>query len=338
MKKLIVLLLALAMVGAVSAQVTTSVALSGEVTLVDQAGNGVFTDYGNGYDTLTLKGSEKDGKYGFSATFNNVLDAVVAPTVSVTVAALSTPTAGTVAGDLSVFGGLRDWNVWGKVLGGKLSVGSLRNATFRLTLPYWAGATVFGGTDRISGYGVLYESTAKNGLTFGVNLPYSTTSGAALNVLKKADVGLKYDIAKVGTFIALANLDLVTPANVVNAGFKYTGTKDLTATVLAQGKFDANTYKASAGFAYTGVKKLTANLEGAFTSTAGVTAYSVWAQGAYAVTDLVTATVGGSYASAGYDAYGTLAYSLGNGFSVDATVGFNAALYAAANLYYSVSF
>jgi hypothetical protein len=312
MKKLIVLLLALAMVGAVSAQVTTSVALSGEVTLVDQAGNGVFTRYGNGYDTLTLKASEKDGKYGFAFTEQNILD----------------------DGAFVV----RDWTVWGKALGGKLSVGNLRNATFRLTLPYWAGATIFGGTDRVSGYGVLYESTAKNGLTFGVNLPYGTTAGAALNVLKKVDLGVKYDVAKVGTFIALANLDLVTPNNVVNAGFKYTGMKDLTATALFQGKFDANTYKASAGFAYTGVKSLTANLEGAFTSTAGVAAYSVWAQGAYAVTDLVTATVGGSYANTGYDAYGTLAYSLGNGFSVDATVGFNAALYALANLYYGVSF
>lgn len=312
MKKLIVLLLALAMVGAVSAQVTTSVALSGEVTLVDQAGNGVFTRYGNGYDTWTFKGSEKDGKYGFSMTDQNILDdgAFV----------------------------LRDWTVWGKALGGKLSVGNLRNATFRLTLPFWASATIFGGTDRISGYGVLYESTAKNGLTFGVNLPYSTTSGAALNVLKKTDVGVKYDIAKVGTFIALANLDLVTPNNVVNVGFKYTGAKDVTATVLGQGKFDANTYKASVGFAYTGVKKLAANLEGAFTSTAGVAAYSVWAQGAYDVTDVVTATVGGSYANTGYDAYAAVGYDLGNGFSVDATVGFNSAVYALANLYYAVSF
>ncbi|TXT41789.1 MAG: hypothetical protein FD137_2596, partial [Spirochaetes bacterium] len=54
MKKLIVLLLALAMVGAVSAQVTTAVGLYGEVTLVDEAGQGKFTPWGNGYDTLTL--------------------------------------------------------------------------------------------------------------------------------------------------------------------------------------------------------------------------------------------------------------------------------------------
>ncbi|MCE1159017.1 MAG: hypothetical protein LWX10_09830, partial [Spirochaetia bacterium] len=97
MKKLIVLLLALAMVGAVSAQVTTAVGLYGEITLVDEAGQGVFTPWGNGYDTLTLKAQDKDGKYGFSLTDQNLLD--------------------------GSFDTLRDWTVWGKVLGGKLSAG-----------------------------------------------------------------------------------------------------------------------------------------------------------------------------------------------------------------------
>jgi len=312
MKKLIVLLLAFAMVGAVSAQVTTAIALSGEVTLIDQAGQGVFTDYGNGYDTWTLKATEKDGKYGFAMTDQNILD----------------------NGGFTV----RDWTVWGKLLGGKLSVGNLRDATFRLTLPYWASATIFGGTDRVSGQGVFYVSDAKNGLSFGVNLPYSLTAGAALDVLKKADLGVKYDAKGVGTVFALMNLDLVTPGNVLNAGFKYTGMKALTATAIFQGKFDANTYKAGLGFAYTGVDKLTANLEACFTSTAGVSAYSVWAQGAYAVTDLVTATVGGSYADTGYDVYGAASYDLGAGFSVEGTVGFDSALYATAKLYYGVSF
>jgi len=313
MKKLIVLLLAFAMVGAVSAQVTTAIGLYGEVTLVDQAGQGVFTDYGNGSDTLTFKATDKDGKYGFAATYNNVLAANL--------------------------GGVRDWNVWGKMLGGKLSVGNLRDATFRLTLPYWAGATIFGGTDRVSGQGVFYVSNAMNGLTFGVNLPYALVAGDTLDILQNADLGVKYDAKGVGTVFALMNLDLVAPAaNVLNAGFKFTGMKALTATLIAQAKFDANTYKAGLGFAYTGVDKLTANLEAAFTSTAGVSAYSVWAQGAYAVTDLVTATVGGSYANTGYDAYGAVAYSLGSGFSVEGKVGFNSALYATAKLYYGVSF
>ena len=312
MKKLFVLLLAFAMVGAVSAQVTTSIGLYGEVTLVDEAGQGVFSPWGNGYDTWTFKATDKDGKYGFAMTDQNILD----------------------GGGLV----LRDWNVWGKMLGGNLSVGSLRDATFRLTLPYWAGATIFGGTDRITGQGVLFTTDAKNGLTLGVNLPYSLTAGNAVDVLKSTDVGVKYDAKGVGTAFALVNLDLVTPANVVNAGFKFTGMKALTATVIGQAKFDADTYKVGAGVGYTGVEKLTANVEGAFTSTAGVTAYSVWAQGAYAVTDLLTATVGGSYATAGYDVYGAAAYDLGAGFSVEANVGFNSALYANAKLYYSVAF
>ncbi len=60
MKKLIVLLLAFAMVGAVSAQVTTAVALSGGITLVNDAGQSAFARDGSGYDTITFKGSEKD--------------------------------------------------------------------------------------------------------------------------------------------------------------------------------------------------------------------------------------------------------------------------------------
>jgi len=312
MKKLFVLLLAFAMVGAVSAQVTTSIGLYGEVTLVDEAGQGVFAPWGNGYDTWTFKATDKDGKYGFAMTDQNILD----------------------GGGLV----LRDWTVWGKMLGGKLSVGLLRDATFRLTLPYWAGATIFGGTDRITGQGVLFTTDAKNGLTLGVNLPYSLTAGAAADVLQKADVGVKYDAKGVGTVFALANLDLVTPANVLNAGFKFTGMKALTATVIGQAKLDADTYKVGAGAAYTGVEKLTANVEACFTSTAGVTAYSVWAQGAYAVADAITATVGGSYATAGYDVYAGVEYDLGAGFSVEASAGYNSALYAAATLYYSVAF
>lgn len=310
MKKLIVLLLALAMVGAVSAQVTTSIGLYGEVTFINQAGNAVFTDYGAGWDTLTFKGSDKDSKYGFSATYNNVLDTA------------------------TVFGGVRDWNVWAKGKFTKVFLGKLRNADFRMTLPYWAGATVFGGTDRITGYGVLVETLPMNGLTFGVNLPIGTTADTLVNVLQKSDVGLKYDVKGFGTLIALANLDLVTPSNVVNVGFKYTGMKNLTAVVIGQAKFDANTYKAGLGFAYSGIDKLAANLEAAVTSTAGTLAYSVWAQGKYSVTDQVSATVGGSYADTGYDAYAAVGYDYGNGLSSEAKVGFDGAVYGALTLYY----
>ena len=313
MKKLIVLLLALAMVGAVSAQVTTAISLNGEVTLVDQAGKGVFTRYGDGWDTWTFKASDKDGKYGISLTDQNILD-----------------NSGFV---------VRDWNFWWKGQFTKVILGNLRNADFRMTVPYWAGATIFGGTDRITGYGVLIETLPKNGLTFGVNLPYDTTAANTVDVLKKADLGVKYDVKGFGTVVALLNADLVTPANVLNAGVKYTGMKNLTAVGIAKLQFDANTYKGALGFAYSGIDKLALNLEGAVTSTAGVLAYSVWGQGAYSLTDKMTATVGGSVANGGaYDAYAKLGYDYGNGLSSEVGAGYNGALYAAAKIYYSVSF
>jgi len=313
MKKLIVLLLAVAMVGAVSAQVTTAIGLYGEVTLVDQAGQGVFTRYGNGYDTWTFKASDKDGKYGISLTDQNILD----------------------DGGFVV----RDWNFWWKGKFTKVILGNLRNADFRMTVPYWAGATIFGGTDRITGYGVLIETLPKNGLTFGVNLPYGTAVANTVDVLKKADFGVKYDVKGFGTFVALFNADLVTPANVLNAGVKYTGMKNLTAVGITQLKFDANTYKGALGLAYSGIDKLALNLEGAVTSTAGALAFSVWGQGAYSLTDKMTATVGGSVANGGaYDAYANLGYDYGNGLSSEVGAGYNGALYAAAKLYYSVSF
>lgn len=311
MKKLIVLLLAFAMVGAVSAQVTTAVSLSGAVTLVDEAGLGVFTPDGDGYDMLTFKATDKDGKFGLSATDSMIL-----------------------SGDLT----FRDWTVWGKILGGKMSVGLLRDATFRITLPYWSDWTKFGGTDRVSGMGAYYVSNAMNGLTFGVNLPYSLAGGAALDTLKNADLGVKYDAKGVGVFALLMNLDLdAAPGNVLNAGFKFTGVEKLTATAIAQAKFNANTYKAALGIGYTGVDKLEAYFEAAYLSTAGVSTYSVWAQGDYAVTDLLVASLGGAYMSNGYDVYAYGTYDLGAGFSAEARVGFDAALYASAKLIYAIS-
>lgn len=312
MKKLIVLLLALAMVGAVSAQVTTAVGLYGEVTLVDEAGQGKFTPWGDAYDTLTLRAQDKDGKYGFSLTDQNLLD--------------------------GNFDTLRDWTVWGKVLDGRLSFGNLRDATFRLTLPFWASYTIFGGTDRVSGNGLFYVYGPKDGVTLGVNLPYRTTAAATLDVLKNLDLGVKYDVKDFGTLFALANLDMDSvPNNILNAGVRYTGVKALTVTAITKLQFDANTYRGALGLGYTGIAKLAANFESAVVSTAGVITYSVWGQGKYAVADKVSATLGAFYGNAGYDVYAALGYDLGAGMSTDLKVGFDNAVYAVAKVYYALS-
>lgn len=317
MKKLIVLLLAFALVGAVSAQVTTTVSLSGEVTLIDQAAKSVFTDYGNGYDVLTLKASDKDGKYGFAITDSNVLD--------------------------GGFNSIRDWNVWYKGAAGKLVLGNLRNGDFRLTLPSWYTAQ-FGGTDRITGYGVLYETPSVKNVTFGVNLPIPTVATPTADVLRTADLGAKYSDKNL-TWIALANLNFVKPNNIVNLGMSYTGFKDLTVVGLFQGQFDVPNYKFAGGLEYAGIDKVTLNAEGSYQTQGGF--FDGWGQVSYAVTDLLSAKAGGYYGyfnndpdpnAIGYDVYAALGYDLGNGLSAEGLVGYNGAFHAAAKLYYGISF
>jgi len=312
MKKLIVLLLAFAMVGAVSAQVTTAVSLSGNVIIVDQAGKATFAPNGNGYDTLTLKASDKDGNYGFSFTDQNLLD--------------------------GSFDTLRDWTVWYKTANFKAFMGNLRNGDFRLASVY-GYSSYMGSTDRISGYGLLVESLPKNGLTFGVNLPIGTTAANTVDVLKKADLGAKYAIKDVGTLFAMANLDFVTPANVLNAGFNYTGVKGLNAILNFRGKFNADQYNVYLGLDYTAIEKLEAYFEAYFQYNAGTIGWQVFAEGDYDLAKNLTAIVGGAVGDASYiDVYGELDYAFGNGLVAKGVVGYDTALYAQLKAYYSIAF
>ena len=307
MKKLIVLLLAFALVGAVSAQVTTAVSLSGHVTLIDQDAKSVFARDGS---VLTLKASDADGKYGFAISDADVLT--------------------------DGFNLVRDWNVWYKGTAGKAVFGKLRNSDFRMTLPYWNVAQ-FGGFDRITGYGLLYETPTVKNLTFGVNFPASETATSTVNVLKNADVAAKYS-DKNFTWMVLANLDMVTPNNVVFGGASFTGYKDLVLTGLFKGAFDANNYGFAGGVQYTGIDKFTFNVEGSYQTSGSV--YDIWGQVAYAVTDALSAKVGYVNGNAGVtnDFYGAIGYDLGNGLSAEASVGYDTAVHAAGTLYYGVSF
>jgi len=312
MKKLIVLLLAFAMVGAVSAQVATTLSLSGNIVVVDQAGKSVFTPRGNGYDVITLSAKEKDGKYGFSLTDQNLLD--------------------------GSFDTIRDWTVWSQGDYVKVSAGLLRNGTFRLTQA--VGATSYlAATDRISGYGFLVETKPKNGLTFGVNLPVPNVADTLVNVLQNVDVGAKYVMDKVLTGIVMLNLDTVAPAaTVLNAGVKYIGVENLPITVLAKAQLNANDYRVSVGTDYTGVDKLDLFVE-ADVKFGAAFGFSVWAEGDYAVSDKLTAIVGGSFADGGaYDVYAEADYACLPGMTGVAVAGFDGALYAQLKMFYNVSF
>ncbi len=312
MKKLIVLLLAFAMVGAVSAQVTTAVSLSGNVVVVDQAGKSVFAPNGNGYDTITLSAKEKDGKYGFSLTDQNLLD--------------------------GSFDTIRDWTVWSQGDYVKASVGLLRNGTFRLGQLY-GGTKYLTWTDRITGYGLLVETKPMNGLTFGVNLPVPNVADTLVNVLQNVDVGAKYVMDKVLTGIVMLNLDTVAPAaTVLNAGVKYIGIENLPITVLAKAQLNANDYRVAVGTDYTGVDKLDLFAE-ADVKFGAAFGWTVFAEGDYAVSDKLTAIVGGSVGDGiTYDVYGEVDYACLPGMTGKAVVGFDGALYAQLKLGYSVSF
>ncbi len=261
MKKLFVLLLALAVVTGAFAQVTTAISLSGGVKLIDQDGWSAFEQDGANYDVLTFKATSEDG-YGFSIS------------------------------DADILGGgivVRDWNVWFNLFDGKAKfiAGNLRNGDFRMLLPV-GKTTAFGATDRITGQGFILEVMPMDGLTLGLSHPVATTRKEFMPyTLKGADIGAAYTIADVGKVIFQLQMnqtaafdfndngvttdagESVADALVVNAGFSFTGMEGLTANVI--GKFvssedaDASHIYVGAGALYT-MDKLEILLEGCLAS------------------------------------------------------------------------
>lgn len=313
MKKAIVLLLALTIIGgAVFAQATVAVSLSGKVVLVNQDGEGMFAPNGSGYDLLTIKASKDN--YGFSIVDSNILNG---------------------------FEAVRDWNVYYKMFDdmAKFTFGNLRDGAIRMTLPNWYYGNFLGATDRISGYGLLSNLYPMDGLNIGVNLPYGLTAEPVVDVLKKIDLGAKYVIADMGTLIALANLNLVTESNIFNFGFTYSGMEALTATVLYKGTFaTAATHAFAVGVAYDVMEALSVGVEfdGAYTT---ALAWEVAGGASYTVTEAISVDVVGMYADdASYDASATLTYDLGAGFELAGNAGYDGTFYAALTAGYSVSF
>lgn len=317
MKKAIVLLLALAMVGgAAFAQSKVSVSLDGSVTIFDQDFNSVLKPSGNGYDTVTIKGASEDGTYGFSITDQNILDGAFPDAASI-----------------------RDWNVYYKLFDGlaRVTFGKLRNGDVRLTLPNWE-VDGLGGTDRISGEGVLFNVYPMDGLTVAYNLPVATTAATIGNVFQASDIGVKYDITDLGTAILLVNLNIPASSNVINAGFKFTAVENLTATVLYKGTLaTASTHAFAVGGSYK-LDALSAGLEFAGAYGTAFT-WDLAALGKYQITDEIYAGALFKFNSASaYDGSAYAAYDFGNGLQTKLSAGYNGALYYNMKLLYSVSF
>lgn len=316
MKKLFVLLLAFAVVGGAFAQVTTAIAASGNIkVLTKDATNdnvSVFAPKGNGYDTITFKGTDKDGKFGFSITDQNWL--------------------------ADGFNAIRDWNAWYKGQWTKTIVGKLRNSDFRATLPNGLYANYLYGFDRISGYGALIETTTLGALTAGVNLAISDTAAPVADMLKKTDIGVKYAMEGTGTAYVFANLDLVAESNIIGLGFNFTGVENLTAAAIYYGTFASSSTHAFALGADYSMDKLGVAVEfdGKYASAFDG---EIAAQVSYGVTEKMTAYVGGMYDFGGdYDAFGEIEYDYGNNMGSDFTIGYDGDLYYTLKLTYSVSF
>lgn len=312
MKKAIVLLLALAVLGgAAFAQVKTSISFSGGVTLVDQDGNGVFAHDGAGSDVLTFKGTSEDGLFGFSITDENIFDG---------------------------FDAIRDWNAYYKLFDSKarVMVGNLLNADFRVTVPY--GGVTNRATNRITGYGVLTTVYPVDGLSFGVNLPYNTAGEEVADTFQKADLGAKYVIADVGTAIALFDLNLVTDTNVLNLGFTFSGVENLTAVALYKGTFAASATHAFGFGANYNLDALSLYAEFSGTSAAAFT-WDAFARAEYQILDNLGSGVKASFASdETYDVTADVTYNLVKGLDLGASIGFDGDVHFDVGLYYAISF
>ncbi len=315
MKKLIVLLLTIAMVGAVSAQVTTSVKLSGGVTLVDQAGNAIFARDGSGTETLTFKAAEKDGKYGFSITYPDVL------TLDVT--------------------SVSSWNVYYVGDYVKYTLGyKLSNSTFRASLDQYS-KTSFGRLSGISdANGIFLQSTTLGDLIVGAFFPVTTAGGPTLDLLKGADAGVKYTIKDIG--FAQAYLNLATGANKVGAGFTYNAIKGLTVAAISEIGIDAKKYSFGVSANYGGIDKLTIHLQ-ACDVYATTNSFEVYGQADYALLDNVSATGWGKFVSTGnvMKVGAFVDYSFANGLTLEGNGSYDfstSKLGADLTIYYGVSF
>jgi len=314
MKKLLAILLALVAVGAVSGQVVTAIGLYGNITVIDTDGNSSFNRWGNGYDTLTFKATDKDGNFGFNVTDQNLFD--------------------------GNYDTIRDWAFWAKTPYAKFIMGLARNGDFRTTFVTWKYGTYLGAMDRISGYGLLVESVSLGDLTVGLNLPIDTTAQPVGDMLQKSDVGVKYAIKDVGTAYLMANLNLVAESNIVNFGFKFTGVENLTAVLLYKGTFAAtSTHQFGLGVYYA-MDKLNITLEVDGKQTTDFFT-EVLVQADYQVTDDLWAAFDVLYDLEGtYDAFATVDYNLlGSKLFVELVAGYaDTGVHYALDLVYNVAF
>jgi hypothetical protein len=198
MKKILVLLLALAMVGGAFAQVVVTVGASGSDYVIRSTAGASdpissLSPNGSGSDILTIKAADKDNKYGVLLQDRNLFS--------------------TAAFNMDA------WNVWYDTgLGAKVTVGNLSGGSYTIGLTNGFIGT-YSPNDKVSGNGLLVESNTLGDLTVGLFMPQS--GGKAIDTTFMASsFGLGYVVKDMVSVSALVNLGLASGAATdVNVGF-----------------------------------------------------------------------------------------------------------------------
>lgn len=304
MKKLFVLLLAFAIVGAVSAQMTPKIAFSGTANLYDQDGNQSWTNRSGSFGWSV---TEKDGLAGASYTISGTFgDATSAPLYN------------------------SGWKAWyylfDKMV--KVTAGHASWSDYQTTT-YQDGDTGYPGTVNR----VIVQAYPMAGLDVGFSVPFTATASSAIDQYMQTDLGFKYTLEGIGVLKAYADLNLVTDptTNVIGAGFAFTGVENL--NVIAALKLATNTdIWVSADYT---MDKLVGYVEFGVSmppSPATLT-WIAYAGAEYAVSDALNVAFDASFDSdSAYDAGVTATYTLKSNLSIGVNAGYDGALY------YSVPF
>jgi len=286
MKKLLAVLLALAVVGGFAfAQGKVSVGLDGTYTLINQDIQGVAGYNGNtGATDLSIAGSDEKGTKGVDL---HIGDAAV--------------TAGAFAVD--------EFDAWFKMFNDvvTLKFGNWSNCDFETSGPFKYDFGYLGASNKLE---VQVYPVA--GLTVYADLAYTKNATDLVNILEDTDLYASYAIDKVGKVTAWALLDLVNDSNEFGGAFKFTGVENLSATVSVD---YATALNLGVWASYT-VGAFTPKVEFDLVGTA----WNAYAYCKYTANANISAAVTGYFDSTNaYFASASATYAFGNGVSIGAS-------------------
>jgi hypothetical protein len=311
MKKLLVLLLALAFVVGISAQVSVSLATSGKANLLMKTSAyldpqaGIAQD-GEWNDSVTFKASGADGKYGmklYYGQFNKTVTADSFDTLKLT-----------------------NWSVWYTDNWGSVQIGT--------TTPGFNGDLNNDIIDKWdtdgTGTGVAYTTPTFGGFSAGVWYNIGTSNADAMDCLETSGFGAKYAIDKLLTVQGQVLLGLVADTTKANAKIDFVGVEGL--DIYADAQYDQTK---SDTLAAAGVQFVAGGLKAIaeFESNVGGDdiLYTAVGQATYALNDKLSLRLRVAYLAntaalledPEYYAKAYAFYTIGNGLSANLMVGYD---------------